>query len=188
MTKPNVHLASVLIVRRKSRQPSNRSVCCLLVDAEVPFNFETLLGGHHVSTALTRAVSSQHCSRINEAPCRAFRLAQSSEAVAALEKLEQCIAAKLENVIVEEHIMGECRVPRIFCDKDLDCFAPPCKTAATRRTPLLKEEIVLSPFLTLLRAEKLSLTDRGDDEPSRIRQGIRWNEDSAGAADDRAGG
>ena len=73
------------------------------------------------------------------------------------QKLEQGIAAELENVIVEERIMGECPVPQIFCDKDPDCFAPAWKAAATRRTLLLKEEIALSLFLILLSPKKLSL-------------------------------
>ena len=53
--------------------------------------------------------------------------------------------------------MGECRVPQSFCHKDPGCPVPARKAAAMRRSPLVKEEITLSPFLTLLNPEKLSL-------------------------------
>ena len=66
------------------------------------------------------------------------------------QKLEQCIAAKLENVIVEECIKGECHVPQIFSHKDPDCPVPAHEAVATRRIPLVTEEIVLGPFLTFL--------------------------------------
>ena len=73
------------------------------------------------------------------------------------QKLEQHISAELENVIVEERIMGECRVPQIFSHKDPDYPTLAHKAAATHRSPLVKEEIALGPFLTLLSPEKLSL-------------------------------
>ena len=47
------------------------------------------------------------------------------------QKLEQHIAVEIENVIVEEHVMGECCVLQIFCDKP-DCFAPTRKAAVRR--------------------------------------------------------
>ena len=53
--------------------------------------------------------------------------------------------------------MGECRVPQVFSHKDPDCPVPAHKAAVTRRSLLVKEEIALGPFLTLLSPEKLSL-------------------------------
>ena len=54
------------------------------------------------------------------------------------QKLEQHIAAEMENVIVKERIVGECCISRIFRDKDPDHFASTQKAVATHRTLLLK--------------------------------------------------
>ena len=62
----------------------------------------------------------------------------------------------------QERIMGEYRVLWTVCDE------PPYRStivrnaATTRKTPLAKEEIALSPFLVLLNA--VADRDHGDDE------------------------
>ena len=51
------------------------------------------------------------------------------------QKLEQRIAAKLENVIVKEHVMGECHVSKFSSHKDPDCPVPAHEAVAMRRSP-----------------------------------------------------
>ena len=46
--------------------------------------------------------------------------------------------------------MGECHVSKFFSYKDPDYAIPAHTAVATRRSPLVTEEIVLGPFLTFL--------------------------------------
>ena len=46
--------------------------------------------------------------------------------------------------------MGECHVSKFFSYKDPDYAVPAHTAVATRRSPLVKAEIVLGPFLTFL--------------------------------------